>query len=626
MCGIAGFFGPSENCPLPLAKAMTDVIAHRGPDDADHWVDQEAHVGLGHRRLSILDLSPLGRQPMHSACGRFVIVYNGEVYNHGNLRAELSSLGYSFKGGSDTETILAAIAEWGLVEAVSRFVGMFAFALWDRRERELTLVRDRLGIKPLYYGFAKGMFCFGSELKCLRAVPDFSGEIDREALSLYFRHNYIPAPFSIYKDARKVLPGQIVRFKGGSVDSQTYWRVEDVWRQGEAAPFSGTDGQAVDQLDSLLGDAVRMRMLADVPLGAFLSGGIDSSTVVGMMQAASPKPIRTFSIGFGESDFDESVHAARIAKHLGTEHTELKVSPRDLLNVVPDLPRMWDEPFADSSQVPTLILSRMTRDHVTVSLSGDGGDELFSGYERYFWTQKVWNGMRRIPLPIRKAGAAAGKMLPNKAFNILGSMGQKVRWRLDALGLEDYEPLYRYFISHFKEPDGFVLGCREPESAFSKLPPMKDQWAWMSLHDLLGYLPEDILTKVDRASMAASLEARVPIIDHRVVEFAASLPTRMKVRNGKGKWLLRQVLYKYVPKELVERPKMGFGVPIEHWMRDELHEWCADLLNTDTIKRQGFIDADMVRKMWEAYRAGETNWHYYLWDVIMFQAWLEKWK
>ncbi|MUM77822.1 asparagine synthase (glutamine-hydrolyzing) [Pseudodesulfovibrio sp. F-1] len=624
MCGIIGLYSSVQSPDESTLRTMTDALAHRGPDDSGVWMDPEAGVGLGHRRLAILDLSPLGRQPMDSVCGRYVIAYNGEVYNHVALRRELPD--YPFRSTSDTETILAAVSAWGLEAALKRFVGMFAMALWDRTERKLFLVRDRMGIKPLYYGRLGKGWVFGSELKALRACPGFSSRINRGALSLYFRHNFVPAPLSIYEDAWKLEPGQLAIIDDTGLKLVRWWDTASLWRKGSAEPLEIGDVEATERLEELLSDAVSLRMLSDVPLGAFLSGGIDSSTVVALMQRASDRPVRTYSIGFHEKGYNEAGHAKAVARHLGTDHTELYVTPREMLDVIPAMPRFWDEPFADSSQIPTYILSRMTREHVTVSLSGDGGDELFSGYDRYFWTTGVWNAVHRIPAPVRKALVAAGRAVPNRMFDLLGSKGQKVRWRLDAVGMEDFPSLYRYFTSMFKRNE-IVLGLeREPDHFLAELPPTSDYWSWMSLYDLLCYLPDDILTKVDRASMAVSLEARVPLLDHRVVEFAARLPQALKVRGGKGKWLLRQVLYRHVPRELVERPKMGFGVPIEQWLHGELRQWCDDLLNPAEIRRQGYLDAGLVEKMWREYLAGEHNWKSSLWEVLMFQAWLAEWK
>mgnify|MGYP000159196824 CR=1 FL=1 len=608
---------------------MTDSLVHRGPDDADVWMDPEAGIGLGHRRLSILDLSPLGRQPMHSACGRYAIAYNGEVYNFKELRRELEPLGHSFRGGSDTEVLLAAIAQWGLKAAVSRFVGMFAFALWDRKDRSLSLVRDRLGIKPLYYGWAENAFVFGSELKALRAFPDFEHSIDRDALALFFRHNYVPAPRTIYTQARKLEAGCIL-----TVDAdlkkpvlERYWSALEVWEAGVRSPFAGSREEAVDCLETLLKDAVRSRMLADVPLGAFLSGGIDSSTVVALMQSQSMAPVKTFSIGFNERRYNEAEHAKAVAGHLGTEHTELYLTPEDLMAVVPEIPRFWDEPFADSSQIPTYCVSRLAREHVTVSLSGDGGDELFTGYLRYF-ALGHWDKLNRIPLWLRRQIARFIKALPARSFDVFGALGSKIHSRLDMLSISTFQNFYRYFLSHHKNPAQFVLGAAEPMTALTD--PDNDRFDdlhhQMTFWDTVTYLPDDILTKVDRASMAVSLEARVPLLDHRVVEFAAGIPQSMKIQGGTGKMLLRQVLYKYVPESLIERPKMGFAVPIDSWLKNELREWAEDLLSEEVLRAQGYLNVKSVRRMWSEYQSGRTNWYYYLWDVLMFQAWLREWK
>lgn len=625
MCGICGEYMPVGSSQESRVQAMVSSLAHRGPDDSGVWRSSGAQVGLGHTRLSILDLSPLGHQPMHSACGRYSIAFNGEIYNHLELREELAE--YPFRSMSDTETILAAISRWGVVESLNRFVGMFSIALWDEAQKKLFLTIDRLGIKPLYYGKVNGGWIFGSELKALKSHSEFNPSIDRNVLGLFFRHNYIPAPHCIYTDCWKLEPGQLAVVDEDGLRLETWWDIQSIWEEGTRNPYSGSEDQAVEELETLLKDAVSLRMLSDVPLGAFLSGGIDSSTVVALMQAQASHPVKTFSIGFHETDFNEAGYAAAVAGHLKTDHTELFVTPEDLLGIVPEIPAMWDEPFADSSQIPTAILCQLTREHVTVALSGDGGDELFSGYERYRWTEGVWKHLSMVPMPLRRVASVAGKRLPNGVFNLLGSRGQKFRWRLDALGMSEFENLYRYFTSHFKVPETIVPGCREPSSPMTGPSVVNDERRqWMSLYDILGYLPGDILTKVDRASMAVALEARVPILDHRIVEFSAKVPTAMKVRDGQSKWLLRKVLDKYIPRELFDRPKMGFGVPIERWMRKELREWCEDLLSPSSLKRQGYINAALVEKMWREYTAGETNWNYYLWDVLMFQAWMEKWE
>lgn len=627
MCGIAGVFSSSTIRPGTLA-AMTDSLAHRGPDDSGTWIDAGAGVGLGHRRLSILDLSPLGRQPMHSACGRYVIVYNGEVYNFAALRAELEPLGHGFRGGSDTEVMLAAFAQWGVEGAVSRFVGMFAFAVWDRAERRLYLVRDRLGIKPLYYGWAGDAFLFASELKAFRQYPGFDPSLDRDALSLYFRHNYVPAPWTIYQRARKLEPGCILALDApaGEPRLTTYWSALDAWNHGEANPFAGTEEEAADRLEALLADAVRMRLVSDVPLGALLSGGIDSSLVVALMQRASDAPVKTFSIGFHEAGYDESGHAREVAEYLGTDHAELYVTPREMLDVVPSIPGHWDEPFADPSQVPTCCVCALTRNHVTVALSGDGGDELFAGYQRYFWMER-WARVARVPLRVREFFAPIVRNIPPGMFRIFGALGQKLRWRVDMLGMREFAEFYLYFMSHDRSPGLLVPGSREPESPMTRrhaLTP-QDRIRQMTFWDTRAYLPDDILTKTDRASMAVGLELRVPILDHRVVEFAATLPTHMKVADGEGKRVLRRILYRHVPRDIVDRPKMGFGIPLREWLGAELSDWCRDTLSLSRIKSQGYLDAGEVGRMLKAFYSGDSAQCQPLWNTLMFQAWLDQW-
>jgi len=625
MCGICGFLTPGGGVSPDALERMTATLVHRGPDDGDMWADAESGIAFGHRRLSILDLSPLGRQPMHSSCGRYVITYNGEVYNHLDLRRQLGD--YPFRSTSDTETILAAIRQWGLEGAVGRFVGMFAFGLWDREERTLSLVRDRLGIKPLYYGVSRGAVLFGSELKALRAYPGFDNPIDRNALALYFRHSCIPGSHCIYQGVHKLTPGTMAIFGQGRTEPElrTYWSARDVWLKGMNAPYRGTLDEAADDLEALLREAVGMRMLSDVPLGAFLSGGIDSSTVVALMQAQSSRPVKTFAIGFEEAAFNEGDHARAVAAHLGTDHTELILRPKDLLDVVPLIPKYWDEPFADSSQIPTFCVSRLTREQVTVSLSGDGGDELFAGYRRYFYMDK-WPLVARVPYPVRSLASKILPRLPAAFFKFFGPWGPKVRWRLDALAMRRFPEFYRHLFSHLQHPEELVPGAvdiptamMDPHNTISD-----DRFCQMALWDIVGYLPDDILTKVDRASMAVGLEARVPILDHRVVEFAASLPTEMKVREGQGKQVLRRVLSRHVPARLVDRPKAGFGVPIQSWLGNELRDWAESLLSPEVIRDQGILDADSVGRMWQAYLAGDLHWNFCLWDVLMFQAWIEE--
>lgn len=646
MCGITGFWQPEGTAATDLqslACRMAQRLEHRGPDDRGEWVDEQAGIGLGFRRLAIVDLSPEGRQPMHSESGRYVIAFNGEVYNFGPLRCELEPLGHRFRGGSDTEVILAAIEEWGLAGAVERFVGMFAIALWDRAERTLHLIRDRLGIKPLYYGWQGGTLLFGSELKALRAHPDFRTAIDRGALALFMRHSYVPTPYSIYRGLCKLPPGTILTLRSRleeDAEPVPFWSAREVAEVGVGDPFGGSEAEAIDHLDALLREAVALRMIADVPLGAFLSGGIDSSTVVALMQAQSDRPVKTFTIGFREEGYNEAAHAAEVARHLGTDHTELYVTPEEARSVIPKLPAMFDEPFADSSQIPTFLVSELARRQVTVSLSGDGGDELFGGYNRYFWGRAIWRRIGPIPAAVRAFGAKGltaispaswdrqfarlGPLLPARARQRLP--GDKLHKLAEVLAVDNAEELYQGLISHWKRPEDLVLGACEPETAITD----RSRWATlpgfaqrMMYLDLVTYLPDDILTKVDRASMAISLEARVPLLDHRVVAFAARVPLSMKIKQGQGKWLLRQVLYRYVPRELIERPKMGFGVPIDAWLRGPLREWAESLLEERRLREEGFFDPGPIRQKWAEHLSGTRNWQYHLWDVLQFQAWSE---
>lgn len=644
MCGITGFWQPPGSDSTALAvvtQGMSQRLTHRGPDDSGEWVDSGAGVAFGFRRLAIVDLSPMGHQPMSSANGRYEIVFNGEVYNFAALREELATLGHTFRGGSDTEVILSAIAQWGLERAVSRFVGMFAIAIWDRKEGVLHLVRDRLGIKPLYYGWQNGVFLFGSELKALAAHPAFSGEIDRNALALYMRLAYVPDPYSIYCGIRKLPPGSILSlssFRDEGAQPKHYWSVCDVMQRGRLDPFGGSDLEGAAELDRLLREAVALRMVADVPLGAFLSGGVDSSTVVSLMQAQSSQPVKTFTIGFAESSFDEAEHAAAVAAHLGTEHTEFIVTPSEARQIIPRLPTMFDEPFADSSQIPTFLVSELARKSVTVSLSGDGGDELFGGYNRYQWGNNVWMRTGWAPPAARRIGARVLKSVSpaawDRGFVTLGSAlpasfqqrtpGDKMHKLAEILAVESPLELYLGLVSQWGNPQDIVQRGAEPatvltdQSLWSEVSSFPEQ---MMLLDMLTYLPGDILTKVDRASMATSLEARVPMLDHRVVEFAASLPVSMKIRDGKGKWVLRRVLDTYVPRTLIERPKMGFGVPIDSWLRGPLRDWAGDLLDPRAMRQQGFLHPEPIQQRWTEHLSGSRNWQASLWCVLQFQAW-----
>jgi asparagine synthase (glutamine-hydrolysing) len=650
MCGIAGFVetrgSRSSDALRELVGRMVDVLRHRGPDDQGTWVDARRGVALGHDRLSVIDLSDAGRQPMVSAGSRYVLSYNGEIYNHEALRDQLLAEGYEFRGHSDTEVVLAVVERWGLAEALVRMNGMFAFALWDRDRAELHLARDRLGEKPLYYARMGDAFLFASELKALRAHPSFDPVIDRGALALYLRHNYVPGPHSIYAGVSKLIPGTFltVRCEGNRPDHdepKPYWSARDVVESGIAHPLEVADGEAVAQLDRLLRDAVALRMHADVPLGAFLSGGVDSSTVVALMQAQSLRRVKTFTIGFKDSAYDEAADAARVAAHLGTDHAELYVTPDDAMDLIPHLPVFYDEPFADSSQIPTFLVSQLARRDVTVSLSGDGGDELFAGYNRYSWCGPIWRKIRRFPRPVRALAAGALNSLSpdtwesvfRRASGLLPSRlnvrnpGSKVQKVASVLGARSLEGMYLDLVSHWKQPSAVVPGAVEAVSLVTDQAGrarVSDPIEQMMYLDLVTYLPDDILTKVDRASMAVSLEARVPMLDPEVVAFAWRLPLELKLRDGQGKWLLRQVLYRYLPSELVERPKMGFGLPIGRWMRGPLREWGEDLLDDGRLRREGFFDPAAIRRVWSDHLAGDRDRQDELWSVLMFQAWMDE--
>jgi asparagine synthase (glutamine-hydrolysing) len=650
MCGIVGFW---ENAGRrtrgemwQIAENMATAIRHRGPDHGDCWVEEKFQIGFGHRRLSIVDLSPEGHQPMVSSSGRFIIVLNGEIYNFLDLREELLGAGYSFRGHSDTEIALAAFEEWGIATALEKFVGMFAIAVWDREKATLSLARDRIGEKPLYYGFLKdGTLVFASELKALSVHPSWSGQIDREALTLLLRYNYVPAPYSIFVGIQKLTPGVmtvISRRNGSWQETRTeFWSAQKVVRAGFEHPGTANETEATESLEHLLRQAIKQQMIADVPLGAFLSGGVDSSTVVALMQAQSARPVKTFTIGFWEKEYNEAEHAKAVAQHLGTDHTELYVTPPQAEAVIPLLPGLYDEPFADSSQIPTFLVAQLARQHVTVSLSGDAGDELFGGYNRYFLGQKVWNGLSWIPTRLREAiGQGMENLSLRKLTHLLAIvepfLPKNYRQRLYADKLMKFcevlqvrQPLeiYQMLVSQWKHPERVVIQGREPPHFLTSelgSPLLPDFVQMMMYLDLLTYLPDDILVKVDRACMGVSLESRVPFLDHRVVEFAWQLPLHLKIKNGQGKWLLRQVLYKHVPKELIERPKMGFGVPIDQWLRSSLRPWAEDLLSEDRLRREGFFDPVPIREKWQEHVAGKRNWQYYLWSILMFQAWLEK--
>jgi len=641
MCGIAGFLefaGATREALYETAARMAAALQHRGPDGMGVWVDPQAGIALSHRRLAVVELSELGGQPMQSACGRYIVVFNGEIYNFRSLREELQRRGHRFRGDSDTEVLLAAVAEWGFEPAIRRFLGMFAIALWDRRERTLYVARDRAGEKPLYYGRLGHSFVFGSELSALRSHPDGVGEIDQSALASYLRFGYVPAPHSIFTRIRKLQPGCFltVGASGVASDPVQYWSAEAVARAGLADPIRCSDQEAIEQLDALLSDAVGLQTYADVPVGAFLSGGIDSATIVALMRRHTRR-VKTFTIGFAEDAYNEADHARAVARHLGTEHTELTLSAADAIAVIPKLPDLYGEPFADASQIPTYLVSQLARRQVTVSLSGDGGDEVFGGYNRYSWADTIWMSTRFVPRSLRRVLARALTAVPpqqiDRAVAALRPVlparirvrhpGDKLHKGAALLSAVDRSGIYLNLVSHWARPDsvtsrhssekGTILtdSCRH-------LPKFTDE---MMLLDSLTYLPDDILVKLDRASMGNSLEARSPFLDHRVIEFAWRLPLELKVRQGKGKWIVRQVLGRYVPPALVDRPKAGFAIPLESWIRGPLRDWAEELLSESSLRADGLFDPAAIRLKWNQHLSGTYNWIGPLWTVLAFQTW-----
>ncbi|MBU6950779.1 asparagine synthase (glutamine-hydrolyzing) [Hahella sp. HN01] len=642
MCGIAGFWDARATTKNPesVLRSMANAIRHRGPDDFGLWHDPVAGLGFAHQRLSIQDLSELGHQPMKSPSGRYTIIFNGEVYNFLSLRAELESSGYKFYGHSDTEVILALFEQKGVKEALKAMVGMFAIALWDNFEKKLYLMRDRFGEKPLYYGVSQGVLLFSSELKAIRAHPCFNNDIDKDVLSTYLRFNYVPTPYCIYKGFRKAVPGTYIVFKGDNFlepECINYWSAVDDANSPRDS-FSGDDHRAIEKLEQVLLDTISDKMIADVPLGAFLSGGVDSSTIVALMQKQSSRKVRTFSIGFHEDEYNEAQFAKEVASYLNTEHTELYVTPEMAQSIIPELPLIYDEPFADVSQIPTYIVSQLARQHVTVALSGDGGDELFGGYTRYSWATSIWRAMRNIPLPARLAAQSLISGVSVERWNSIADAlspltparfkqshpGDKLHKLAGVLGSKNHFDVYHYLVSQCKKPDSLVAGGCElstvlnESSVWGALSDFSEQ---MMLMDQLSYLRDDILTKVDRAAMAVSLETRVPFLDHRVTQFAWRLPAALKVRDGKGKWILRQVLYRHVPEQLIERPKTGFGVPIAEWLRKDLRDWAESLLSHAALAAPGCWNVDAVREKWKEHVTGKRNWWYEMWGVLMFQAW-----
>ncbi len=642
MCGIAGFFCPdtlySDAHLTEIAVKMGNAIAYRGPDSHSSWVKGQQGIGLSHRRLAIVDLSEAGHQPMISHCGRYIIVYNGEIYNSEQIRADMRDYDISYRGYSDTEVILEGCAKLGVQRTVEKMVGMFAFALWDMQEKTLYLVRDRLGIKPLYWAEFGKNYLFGSELKALMAHPLCHKNINSDALFSYLRHSYIPGPASIYQNVHKLEPGHILKIcQGKTPEAICYWSLKQVMTEANQNPYQGTTQQAIQDLEDLLKTCVGCRMIADVPFGAFLSGGIDSSLVTALMQAQSTTPIQSFSIGFQDQSYNEAPYAASIAAHLGTHHTELYVTPKDVQSVIPNLAHMYDEPFADSSQLPTWLVSHMTRQHVTVALSGDGGDEVFGGYNRYITAQKHAQSLFQQPRFLRQMESYLLKSLSSSQWDKLAHLipaksrpshfGDKIG-KLANILTGDIDQFYLKLVSHWDEPQKIARQGTELQTALqdktleTQIPNFVQRMQYL---DMLTYLPDDILTKVDRASMSVSLEARVPLLDHRLIEFACSLPQEMKIQNGSGKWVLRQVLYKHVPQSLIDRPKMGFSLPIGEWLQGPLRDWADSLLSETSLKKHDFVDSKIVRQYWQEHLSGKRNWQYQLWNILMLQSWAHKW-
>jgi asparagine synthase (glutamine-hydrolysing) len=648
MCGFAGLL-TSERYRhdelRAITRRMADTLVHRGPDSSGEWVDAQAGIGLGFRRLAIIDLSELGHQPMMSASGRFWITFNGEVFNFAALREELEAAGARFRGHSDTEVILAGFERWGIEASVKRFIGMFAMAVWDTQTRSLTLIRDRLGIKPLFIYHHGGLISFGSELKALQAGPSFDRALDRQSLTQYLRYLYVEAPRSIFRHVSKLRPGHMLTLTDPTAplpESRPFWTLEETWQHGQANRFRGSENEAVDALDELLSDSVRLRLQADVPLGALFSGGIDSSTVVALMQEQSQRPVKTFTCAFDAAEHNEAHHAARLAKHLGTDHTELMITGDDALSVVPKLADLFDEPQADTAQIPAYLVCALARREVTVALSGDGGDEVFGGYNRYAYGARLLPRIQRMPAPARRLvasgiGLFSSDSLARAHQRMTPVLPTAFRQRLageklvklgQMMGRDGDADMYRSLVSAWQEPHRLVIGGPEPASAVDRV--LSRPWPSrlidrMMYADQLGYLPDDQLAKIDRVSMGVSLEVRVPLLDHRIVEFASTLPTRFKVATGKGKLILRRVLYRRVPEELVERPKMGFSVPLAQWLRGPLRQWSEDLLSEDALRRDEILQVEPIRRSWKSFLEGRGDSALGLWSVLVFQAWRQRW-
>ncbi|MDA8985313.1 asparagine synthase (glutamine-hydrolyzing) [Candidatus Pelagibacter sp.] len=648
MCGITGFYSKTSSIFDNVILKMNSAIAHRGPDGNNSWQDKNSGIVFGHQRLSILDLSRAGSQPMLSGSGRFIITYNGEIYNHLEIRKDLKRINSSikWKSNSDTETLLEALEFWGIEKTLNKIIGMFAFGIWDKKYRILTLARDRMGEKPLYFGWqGKGnnkVFLFGSELKALKVHPEFNSEISRNAISLQLRHNYIPDPYSIYKDIYKLLPGHYLQLKENELkknllpNPKVYWSLIESAIYGNSNQLPLNKNNIQNDLEKRLQSSVKKQMISDAPLGAFLSGGIDSSTVVAMMQSQSNHNIKTFTIGFSEDDYNEAHYAKKIAKHLGTDHTELYCSSKTALEVIPKLPTIYDEPFSDSSQIPTFILSQLTKQHVKVALSGDGGDELFCGYNRYISTNKWSKTFNSIPIPLRKILSHLLKSISQNNWNYLSkilpglnentNLGHKIHKGANALEANTLSDLYYILSSKWQNPNAIVIGSKEQETSLTKFKPelsSLNNHQKMMVIDLITYLPNDILVKVDRASMASSLESRMPFLDHELIEYVWKIPHSLKYKNGQGKWILKKILNNYVPKDLTERPKKGFGIPLDSWLRGPLKDWSENLLNEKRLSQEGYFNPKLIRDKWNEHLSNKKNWQHDLWNVLMFQAWVD---
>lgn len=648
MCGLAGFYGNlASNDQTAIATEltrMTDAIVHRGPDDAGQWVDVDDQVALGHRRLAIQDLSAAGHQPMLSAGSRYVLVFNGEIYNHLDIRAEVEAQAgpRHWRGHSDTETLLAAFEAFGWVPTLTRLVGMFAIVLWDRQDKALYMARDRFGEKPLYYGWQQGTLLFGSELKALVQHGKFEKKIEPQAVGSLLRHGYVASPHSIWQGIYKLPPGHQVRFDALARDPKpvAYWSLRDQVERANGPVLALSDQEAVDQVEARLTQAIRQQMISDVPFGALLSGGIDSSLVVALMQRISPQPVKTFCIGFEDPAFDESGHAEAVARHLGTDHTTLIMGPDDMLKLVPEIARIYDEPFADSSQLPTTLVSRLAKQQVTVALSGDAGDEVFGGYNRYFMATRVWDVLRRIPTPIKKLGIRAvfaldadtwsrhfGALAKRVGISNLGDKLYKLAQRLE--GVQDFNGLYLSLVTEMSELDQVLTAGAnlKPDYLLGRpadWPRVPDLIERMMALDTLTYLVDDILVKVDRAAMSTSLELRAPFLNHHLVEFAWRLPLSKKIRDHKGKWVLREVLYRHVPRAIIDRPKQGFGIPLDAWLRGPLKTWAEGLLFDPKLLAHGFFKIDGIRELWAQHQSGEKQYGARLWSILMFQAWYQE--